>query len=79
MECPKCGSYDTKVNNSRTDKTHSYVTEGSVRRRRECLDCSFKFSTEESVYMQNKDESGGSIVLSRDATILANGHTLTIK
>lgn len=39
MTCPQCGG-DTKVTNSRHD-------EAEVRRRRECLECGYRFSTVE--------------------------------
>ncbi len=43
MRCPFCGSADTKVIDSRL------ASEGDqVRRRRECLDCSERFTTYES-------------------------------
>ena len=40
MKCPKCGSSDTKVVDSRDD-------DGSVRRRRECIECNYRFTTYE--------------------------------
>ena len=44
MRCPKCGCDNDKVIDSRS------VKEGfGVRRRRECLDCGFRFTTLESV------------------------------
>jgi transcriptional repressor NrdR len=44
MRCPKCGCSDDKVIDSRT------VKEGSgVRRRRECLHCSCRFTTLEGI------------------------------
>lgn len=44
MDCPQCNHVNTKVLESRS-------TEGgkSVRRRRECLNCSFRFTTYERV------------------------------
>lgn len=44
MKCPACGSLDNKVINSRltTDET-------SIRRRRECVQCSARFTTYEYV------------------------------
>lgn len=43
MHCPFCNAHDTKVNDSRL------VAEGGqVRRRRECLSCSERFTTYES-------------------------------
>jgi transcriptional repressor NrdR len=44
MRCPKCGGQDDKVIDSRASK------EGSViRRRRECLSCSHRFTTYEEI------------------------------
>jgi transcriptional repressor NrdR len=44
MKCPVCQNPDTKVIDSRV------VNEGlSIRRRRECLDCEFRFSTYEEM------------------------------
>jgi transcriptional repressor NrdR len=44
MRCPKCGGLDDKVIDSRASK------EGSViRRRRECLGCSHRFTTYEEI------------------------------
>ncbi|WP_163835431.1 transcriptional regulator NrdR [Spartinivicinus ruber] len=44
MYCPFCGAHDTKVTDSRL------VTEGNqIRRRRECLSCSERFTTYETV------------------------------
>ena len=42
MKCPFCGSQDTKVVDSRVGKDES-----SIRRRRECLDCTKRFTTYE--------------------------------
>jgi transcriptional repressor NrdR len=44
MRCPKCASLETKVLDTRTGKN-----ETSIRRRRECLDCEYRFSTIEEV------------------------------
>lgn len=44
MRCPKCTSLETKVLDTRTGKN-----ETSIRRRRECLDCGYRFSTIEEV------------------------------
>jgi transcriptional repressor NrdR len=69
MRCPNCSHEDTKVLDSRP------VSEGmAIRRRRECSDCSFRFSTHEEMeildlavvkrdgrsqpYMREKIESG---------------------
>jgi transcriptional repressor NrdR len=44
MRCPVCGNQDTKVVDSRvTGNGHS------IRRRRECVECSYRFSTLEDV------------------------------
>src|SRR6202043_2969600 len=44
MRCPKCGSRDDKVIDSRQSRDSS-----SIRRRRECLKCSYRFTTYEEV------------------------------
>ncbi|MGC6423510.1 MAG: transcriptional regulator NrdR [Lentimonas sp.] len=44
MRCPKCGSLETKVLDTRTGKN-----ETSIRRRRECLECEYRFTTLEEV------------------------------
>lgn len=44
MRCPKCGSTLDKVIDSRISKDGT-----TIRRRRECLDCSHRFSTTEQV------------------------------
>ena len=44
MKCPKCGVDNDKVIDSRVGRDG-----GTVRRRRECLSCSYRFSTLESV------------------------------
>lgn len=44
MRCPKCGSRDDKVVDSRQSRDGS-----SIRRRRECLACYFRFTTYEIV------------------------------
>ena len=55
MRCPKCGRLDDKVIDSRASR------EGSViRRRRECLDCSHRFTTYEEI------EHEGLMVIKRD-------------
>lgn len=46
MKCPHCGHYDSKVTDSRS------VSE-SVRRRRQCLDCGFRFTTYERIQTAN--------------------------
>ena len=56
MRCPKCGHIDTKVIESRESQ------EGrSVRRRRSCMDCCFRFTTyekEEELPLQVKKKDG---------------------
>jgi transcriptional repressor NrdR len=42
MKCPQCGELDSAVVDSRIAEDHA-----SVRRRRECLKCSFRFTTYE--------------------------------
>ena len=44
MRCPKCSSLETKVLDTRTGKNDT-----SIRRRRECIDCGYRFSTIEEV------------------------------
>ena len=44
MRCPKCTSLETKVLDTRIGKKES-----SIRRRRECLDCGYRFTTIEEV------------------------------
>lgn len=44
MRCPNCRNLDTKVIDSRLSPEES-----SIRRRRECLKCAFRFSTLEEV------------------------------
>ena len=44
MRCPKCGCDNDKVIDSRAGRDG-----GTVRRRRECLSCNYRFSTLESV------------------------------
>jgi transcriptional repressor NrdR len=44
MRCPKCGSRDDKVIDSRQSRDSS-----SIRRRRECLSCSYRFTTYEEI------------------------------
>ncbi|MFP4351452.1 MAG: transcriptional regulator NrdR [Puniceicoccaceae bacterium] len=48
MRCPKCSSTETKVIDSRVAKS-----EASIRRRRECLSCGFRFTTVEEVLREN--------------------------
>jgi transcriptional repressor NrdR len=42
MRCPRCGTQDSKVVDSRPDKSGD-----SIRRRRECLECAARFTTYE--------------------------------
>ncbi|MCH6258882.1 transcriptional regulator NrdR [Puniceicoccaceae bacterium K14] len=44
MRCPKCSSTDDKVIDSRISKDGS-----TIRRRRECLDCSHRYTTNEQI------------------------------
>jgi transcriptional repressor NrdR len=44
MRCPKCGSLEDKVIDSRLSKEGA-----SIRRRRECLDCETRFTTYEEI------------------------------
>ncbi|HEX3818314.1 MAG TPA: transcriptional regulator NrdR [Chthoniobacterales bacterium] len=44
MRCPKCGNNDDKVIDSRQSRDNS-----SIRRRRVCLVCSFRFTTYEQI------------------------------
>jgi transcriptional repressor NrdR len=44
MRCPKCGSRDDKVIDSRQSRDSS-----SIRRRRECLSCKYRFTTYEEI------------------------------
>lgn len=44
MKCPKCGSTQLKVNEKR-----DLPAESAIRRRRECVSCSFRFTTYERV------------------------------
>lgn len=55
MYCPKCGHKDTKVLDTRLGKTKQ-----SIRRRRECLDCGYRFTTVEEILRE------GLVVIKRD-------------
>ena|SRR5687767_3461376 len=55
MRCPKCGGLDDKVVDSRASKEGS-----TIRRRRECLKCSHRFTTYEEV------EHEGLMIVKRD-------------
>ena len=48
MKCPKCGVLDDKVVDSRLSRDGA-----SIRRRRECLGCSFRFTTYEGIESQD--------------------------
>ncbi|MEC7274645.1 MAG: transcriptional regulator NrdR [Verrucomicrobiota bacterium] len=48
MRCSKCTSIDTKVLDTRIGKN-----ENSIRRRRECLNCGYRFTTIEEVLRVN--------------------------
>jgi len=47
MRCPKCGSLDTQVKDSRPTEDSA-----AIRRRRVCLSCSFRFTTFERVQLR---------------------------
>ena len=55
MRCPKCGEQEDKVIDSRTSREGS-----TIRRRRECLNCSNRFTTYEEI------EREGLMVIKRD-------------
>ncbi len=55
MRCPKCGCQDDKVIDSRASREG-----GTIRRRRECIACGFRFTTYEEI------EQAGLMVLKRD-------------
>jgi transcriptional repressor NrdR len=55
MRCPKCGRQDDKVIDSRASREGA-----TIRRRRECLGCGYRFTTYEEV------ERAGLLVLKRD-------------
>jgi transcriptional repressor NrdR len=55
MRCPKCGCQDDKVIDSRASREGA-----TIRRRRECLKCEFRFTTYEEV------EHEGLMVVKRD-------------
>ncbi|WP_456402539.1 transcriptional regulator NrdR [Persephonella sp.] len=55
MKCPKCGSLNDKVVDTRQSKDGTVI-----RRRRECLDCSYRFTTyerfeEEKIVVKKKN------------------------
>jgi transcriptional repressor NrdR len=55
MRCPKCGCQDDKVIDSRASREGA-----TIRRRRECIACGYRFTTYEEV------ERSGLMVLKRD-------------
>jgi transcriptional repressor NrdR len=55
MRCPKCGCQDDKVIDSRASREGA-----TIRRRRECLECAFRFTTYEEI------EHEGLMVVKRD-------------
>ena len=55
MRCPKCESQDDKVIDSRASREGA-----TIRRRRQCLKCGYRFTTYEEV------ERSGLVVLKRD-------------
>jgi transcriptional repressor NrdR len=55
MRCPKCGCQDDKVIDSRASREGA-----TIRRRRECIGCGYRFTTYEEV------ESAGLMVLKHD-------------
>ena len=48
MQCPKCGHPDTKVLDTRMVKNRP-----SIRRRRQCLKCEYRFSTVEEILRED--------------------------
>lgn len=48
MRCPKCSNEDTRVIDSRVSADGR-----SIRRRRECEKCEFRFSTQEALWREN--------------------------
>jgi transcriptional repressor NrdR len=56
MRCPKCGCQDDKVIDSRASREGA-----TIRRRRECVGCNYRFTTYEEV------ERAGLVVVKRDA------------
>src|SRR6059058_6130393 len=55
MRCPKCGGQDDKVIDSRASREGA-----TIRRRRECLKCGYRFTTYEEV------ERSGLAIVKRD-------------
>lgn len=56
MRCPKCSCQDDKVIDSRASREGA-----TIRRRRECIGCGYRFTTYEEV------ERGGLLVIKRDS------------
>jgi transcriptional repressor NrdR len=48
MKCPSCGNVESKVVDSRASSDNT-----AIRRRRECLECNFRFSTYETIELLN--------------------------
>ncbi len=48
MRCPKCGCQDDKVIDSRASREGA-----TIRRRRECISCGFRFTTYEEIEREN--------------------------
>jgi hypothetical protein len=44
LPCPECGHMRSKVLDSR-----AVLTERALRRRRQCLECGFRYSTDETI------------------------------
>ncbi len=58
MKCPRCGSLEDKVLESRQNKEAT-----SIRRRRECTDCGFRFTSYENI------EKRPIMVIKKDGTM----------
>ena len=65
MHCPHCRNTDTRVLDSRVSDDGS-----SIRRRRVCLACEKRFSTQETVQLSVVKRSGTAEPFSRDKVIL---------
>lgn len=50
LKCPKCGNITSKVKYTRK------VVGGTIRRRRECLACPSRFTTEERIVNKRLDQ-----------------------
>ncbi|MBM3691437.1 MAG: transcriptional repressor NrdR, partial [Actinobacteria bacterium] len=66
MHCPFCRSEDTKVIDSRTNDDGT-----QVKRRRQCVDCSRRFSTAENAMLQVIKRNG--VIESFDRNKIING------